>query len=1581
MAFKKKTVKKSVSAFLAFSMISMCTTLPIKAVEQNTFPTNISFEDNEDSLNYTYGGGSSDVTVIENDTMNGDKALQVVYKKADWPGMYLRPKNIDNDDTTIEYWDLGDDGCLSFDIMNPMDITQEICVKFDDETLSGGNSNSVVYKISVPANKKSSFYVSTGGELPELGMHTLPPSDAGTPASFGWGKKDINLNHITQITFWINSNKTEKTLLFDNIKVVPNLASDLTYMNNVIDQYGQYTKETWPGKVTSDQELIDSVDKENAILDAQIQAINDAGNLSKYGGLKDESMRQEATGRFYVKKVEGKWTFVDPDGYPYIATGLDIVRLADMLTWITGRDDVDTYGVNMFENLPSKTSSLGDHYTTVSNTVRPPYGLTSGDAFNFYSANLERKYGDDYLSDWTDMTLKRFKAWGFSSLGCWAEPSLYFGKGEENKMPYVANGWINGTHKKLDNPARGGKLSDPFDPQFAISAANMATSVQAYGVDSDKWCLGIYVDNEIEWGNGLSDSQIYSVIDGVFAMDANLSDSYAKKAFIEILKSKYVTIDELNSAWGTTLTSFDDLNAPYTGKISDKSLLLSSLADKYYSTVSKAVKEKLPNVLYLGSRLAQWGTSAEVAQACAKYADVVSFNCYKTDVNQTWMNLGTYDKPIIIGEFHFNATDSGMFAPGLVPVKTQADRGAAYKDYMTSVFESEYFVGAHWFQYYDQPILGRAWDGENTNAGFVDVADQPFTELVDAAKEINEQSYSIKFGYNPLQEISLNETSIELNKTNNTASLVVNATPIDASNSSVIWTSSNSKVATVDTTGKVIAIGDGYATIQAKSVSNQFAIATCSVKVTGFADITVPSTFSKISFEDGETNNINPLGGNGKAVVTEFIKDSTLDAAVTNGDKATKVTIAKKSGSDGEVSTLELTPDSSWSFGKGNKLKLDVTNPNDFGIQTRVNIMDNNNRLRTYYFNIAANTTRTLTIENFDKSADSWGSDGYYGANDGLDTENIKLIALYLWEADGNIPADTEVSYIVDNIFVKETKSYDFDKISFETGENITAACTGNGKAIASIIDTDGVTHGTNASKITVSEKSGKDGVNSTYDIVPSDTWNFGNDNILHIDVKNPNNFPIQFRTNIKDDNGVLRTYYFPVLAGEKRTLSINNFGASGDNWGSDGFFGGSVGLDTEKIDLLSLYVWEASADIPAATEFSFIVDNIYIEEVSQIVATATTVILDKLTTDLTKTNKEVILNAVVYPDSAVDTSVVWATSNPQIATVDQTGKVTAVGNGTAYISATATDNSLAKAFCKINVTGMEVVIPPTTDTTTTTPTNTPTDTTTTTPTDTTTTTPTDTTTTTPTDTTTTTPTDTTTTTPTDTTTTTPTDTTTTTPTDTTTTTPTTTTDTNTPAVVIAESIDIKNNSKVSKSYFESILGKDKTIKFIGNAITWSFNGLDLNKDFISSMTDIDLSMEIPSDELKGKINDKVKSMIGKNVPVYAFSLSYDGQLPGKASITIFVGTEWANKSIDVARYFSDKNTYKIVDTTQVDKNGYMTFTTDHCSDYFITETSVAKLPKTGSSIDTSILVLLGTLMTLSGLVLFISNKKKKEMA
>ena len=61
-------------------------------------------------------------------------------------------------------------------------------------------------------------------------------------------------------------------------------------------------------------------------------------------------------------------------------------------------------------------------------------------------------------------------------------------------------------------------------------------------------------------------------------------------------------------------------------------------------------------------------------------------------------------------------------------------------------------------------------------------------------------------------------------------------------------------------------------------------------------------------------------------------------------------------------------------------------------------------------------------------------------------------------------------------------------------------------------------------------------------------------------------------------------------------------------------------------------------------------------------------------------------LTATVAPDNATDWTVTWASSDVNVATVDETGTVTAVAPGTAIITATANDGSGKSASCEVTV-------------------------------------------------------------------------------------------------------------------------------------------------------------------------------------------------------------------------------------------------------------------------------------------------------
>ena len=129
----------------------------------------------------------------------------------------------------------------------------------------------------------------------------------------------------------------------------------------------------------------------------------------------------------------------------------------------------------------------------------------------------------------------------------------------------------------------------------------------------------------------------------------------------------------------------------------------------------------------------------------ARHCDVVSFNEYAHTMGRD-LPAGAMDKPMIIGEFHFGALDRGLFHTGLVPTADQQERARCYGEYMMSCLAHPRVVGAHWFQWIDQPLTGRGFDAENFQIGFLTVTDCPQPELVEAARTVARIMYVRRYG-------------------------------------------------------------------------------------------------------------------------------------------------------------------------------------------------------------------------------------------------------------------------------------------------------------------------------------------------------------------------------------------------------------------------------------------------------------------------------------------------------------------------------------------------------------------------------------------------------------------------------------------------------------------------------------------------------------------------------------------------------------------------------------------------------------------------------------------------------------------
>ena len=171
--------------------------------------------------------------------------------------------------------------------------------------------------------------------------------------------------------------------------------------------------------------------------------------IDKFGGLMDESMKQEATGFFHVKKLNGRFWVIDPLGYPCVIRALSQIG-------------------------PNYQSSVYQMEQTLA------------------------KYGD--LDNWGEVISKRVRELGFYAS---ASPDVHVTKSSQPIVSQKSIGFAYMYGKKIGTAnSKGGSSTfsenntmNVFDPEFAEFADNQAKLAEQWR--DDPYVLGYTTDNEL----------------------------------------------------------------------------------------------------------------------------------------------------------------------------------------------------------------------------------------------------------------------------------------------------------------------------------------------------------------------------------------------------------------------------------------------------------------------------------------------------------------------------------------------------------------------------------------------------------------------------------------------------------------------------------------------------------------------------------------------------------------------------------------------------------------------------------------------------------------------------------------------------------------------------------------------------------------------------------------------------------------------------------------------------------------------------------------------------------------------------
>ena len=160
-------------------------------------------------------------------------------------------------------------------------------------------------------------------------------------------------------------------------------------------------------------------------------------------------------------------------------------------------------------------------------------------------------------------------------------------------------------------------------------------------------------------------------------------------------------------------------------------------------------------------------------------------------------------------------------------------------------------------------------------------------------KNGHEETFEVTVIESNLTKITLSPTTLNFT-VGDTASQKINATlePADAMNRKIVWTSTDTKVATVNDKGEVTAVGKGTCTIKATSEKNASVYGSCSVTV---VEVEVES----ISL-DKETLKVG-IGKTSEALVVTFTPSNATNKTITWKAEPTSVAAV----SDGKVTGVK----------------------------------------------------------------------------------------------------------------------------------------------------------------------------------------------------------------------------------------------------------------------------------------------------------------------------------------------------------------------------------------------------------------------------------------------------------------------------------------------------------------------------------------------------------------------------------------------------------------------------------------------------------------------------------------------------
>ncbi len=440
----------------------------------------------------------------------------------------------------------------------------------------------------------------------------------------------------------------------------------------------------------------------------------------EWGGFMDESMKQEATGYFYTKKINGRWWLITPTGYPTFMRAIQ--GIMPVYSDYKPQQEATTkiYGSN--EKWAIATTLL----------LKNDYGV--------YTTNAEYPEIFDVPNGFSQGTVSIDMVTGFGlEMGiAWKKGSTYF-------------------HIDMASVKKSGDVSvcDGIMPMFSSGFEAFADKeakrvLYDSGLYNNPRVVVITSDNEVPIKVDLLEKYIR------LTNPDYLNKNYAGNKNIKMYYETYAT----TITWMRFMTGKEDIMVK---DITDelKYLFLGFMYDRVLAVSSAAIKKYDQNHIYAGIRSLSGGEGAAGPDASNSVLDrewIVRFTALHTDAYalnwySRWnpnpteyenMYLWTQDKPIFMTEFGFKSQDElpddYSNSGGTFYVHTQEERGAGFESLVMDFMEWPNVVGWNLYRY-NHYIHGQT--NFSSSSGVVNNNGVLHAGFADSIALINQNCYSI----------------------------------------------------------------------------------------------------------------------------------------------------------------------------------------------------------------------------------------------------------------------------------------------------------------------------------------------------------------------------------------------------------------------------------------------------------------------------------------------------------------------------------------------------------------------------------------------------------------------------------------------------------------------------------------------------------------------------------------------------------------------------------------------------------------------------------------------------------------------